>query len=180
MPVVPAPLPYPGTSRRNGPRAGRVTLAAADTSNGEVPGTDEPQEAPMTIRTTRLVAAAALVVALAGCGQEKSTTGTAQDGATKTPEPTRTEQSVGTTDELTAAAIEDLAERLGVDPAEVAVVDVEAVTWSNGAIGCAKPGMSYTEALVEGTRITLAAGGTEYAYHSGHGATPTWCASPTE
>jgi hypothetical protein len=41
------------------------------------------------------------------------------------------------------------------------------VTWNDGSIGCPQPGVSYTQALVEGARVTLLHEGTTYAYHQG-------------
>lgn len=77
-------------------------------------------------------------------------------------------------------SVEDLAATLVVDPAEVEVVSVEDVTWSDGSRGCAEPGMSYTQALVDGSRITLRAGGKTYEYHAGGGRPPERCAKPTQ
>lgn len=77
-------------------------------------------------------------------------------------------------------SVADLATTLGVDPSEVEVVEVEAVTWRNGSRGCAQPGMAYTMALVEGSRITLRAGGRTYEYHSGGSRPPVRCEQPTE
>lgn len=77
-------------------------------------------------------------------------------------------------------AVEDLAATLVVDPAEVEVVSVEEVTWRDGSRGCAEPGMSYTQALVDGSRITLRAGGKTYEYHAGGSRPPERCAKPTQ
>ena len=77
-------------------------------------------------------------------------------------------------------AVDDLATTLGVDAGEVEVVSVEEVTWRDGSRGCAEPGMSYTQALVDGSRITLRAGGRTYEYHSGGGQPPARCDEPTE
>ena len=79
-----------------------------------------------------------------------------------------------------ADAAADLATRLDVDAATIEVVSQEAVTWRDGSLGCAKPGFSYTQALVEGSRITLRADGTDYEYHSGGSGPPFWCEKPTE
>ena len=78
------------------------------------------------------------------------------------------------------SAVTDLATRLGVDPASVEVVSEEAVTWSDGSLGCAKKGMLYTQALIEGSRITLRAEGTDYDYHSGGSGKAFLCEAPTE
>ncbi len=52
---------------------------------------------------------------------------------------------------------------------EINFVSAEAVTWPNGALGCPAEGLSYIEVLVEGSRITLEAGGETYTYHTDGG-----------
>ncbi|MCW2736581.1 MAG: hypothetical protein JWN97_1225 [Nocardioides sp.] len=78
------------------------------------------------------------------------------------------------------AAVADLASALGVDPAEVEVVAVEEVTWRNGSRGCAVPGDMYTQALIDGSRITLRAGEQQFEYHAGGSRPPALCENPTE
>ena len=77
-------------------------------------------------------------------------------------------------------AVDDLAATLGVATDEVEVVSTEEVTWRDGSRGCARPGEMYTQALVDGLRITLRAGGQSYEYHSGGSRPPTLCEKPTE
>lgn len=103
-----------------------------------------------------------------------------------TPPPTSQEHTVPTQptptpatpdSDLVAQAKADLATRLGIDVAQVTVVSSTAVTWPDGSLGCPKPGMFYTQALVDGTRTILEAGGTRYNYHSGGGRAPFLCTS---
>ena len=119
------------------------------------------------------------VVALAGCGEKT--------GENPGSEPTMTasESPPGDPSEtshppVVAEAVADLAQREGVDPGEVALVSQEEVTWRNGSRGCAKPGMAYTQALIDGSRIVLRLDGTDYEYHSGGSRPPFWCEKPTE
>lgn len=78
------------------------------------------------------------------------------------------------------ASVEDLASTLGVDPGDVEVVSVEEVTWRDGSRGCAERGVMYTQALIDGSRITLRVGDTTYEYHSGGSRPPALCDRPTE
>jgi hypothetical protein len=78
---------------------------------------------------------------------------------------------------VVAQAKADLAERLGIDAAQVTVVSSTSVTWPDGSLGCPKPGMHYTQALVEGSRTVLEAGGKQYDYHAGNGRPPFLCTS---
>lgn len=126
-----------------------------------------------TYRTGRITAAVAVLVLLGACGSEQ---------ATPPPEPTAgppatAELPAPGADEPTdpgtnrppevAAAMADLAGHLGIAVEDVTVVSYEDVTWPDGALGCPQPGMSYTQALVPGTRLVLAADGVEYSYHAG-------------
>lgn len=77
-------------------------------------------------------------------------------------------------------AIADLTERAGVPAEEIEVVSQEEVTWSDGSLGCAQKGMSYTQALVDGFRVVLRADGVDYEYHSAGSETPAYCAEPTQ
>lgn len=67
---------------------------------------------------------------------------------------------------LLETAKADLAQRLNIAADQIEVVKVEAVMWSDGSLGCPKPGMNYTQAIVPGFQITLSAGGQEYDYHA--------------
>lgn len=81
--------------------------------------------------------------------------------------------------EATIAAV-DAAERTGVPEEDVEVVSFELVTWSDGALGCPKPGESYTMALVEGYRLVVEADGQELTYHGALGEDPFYCEDPQQ
>ncbi len=115
----------------------------------------------------------------------------AVDVGTAAPSPVATSAPVETMPDggdrsasITQLAIADLAERLGIEGAdEIVVVIAEDVTWRNGSLGCPEPGMSYTQALVDGFRVILEVEGAQYPYHSGRGQAPFLCQgrlSPTE
>lgn len=70
---------------------------------------------------------------------------------------------------LAEGARADLAARLGLAVEAVTIVGVHAVIWPDGSIGCPRPGMVYTQALVEGALIELQAAGARYSYHSARG-----------
>jgi hypothetical protein len=63
--------------------------------------------------------------------------------------------------EIMANLLADAAERTGVDVDDIEVVQAEAVTWSDGSLGCPEPGMVYTQALVDGYHVIVEAGGEE-------------------
>ena len=80
-----------------------------------------------------------------------------------------------TENQLVAYAKEDLAKRLGIPVEEIELVSMEEVTWRDGSLGCPKPGMQYTQALVNGSLIMLSVDEHQYRYHSGRGGTPFLC-----
>lgn len=81
-------------------------------------------------------------------------------------------------DPAVQAAIADLAQRVGVGEQQVTVVSREEVTWPDGSVGCPKPGMMYTQVLVDGSRLVLEVDGKRYHYHA-KGSHPYFhCAKP--
>ena len=79
---------------------------------------------------------------------------------------------------ISGQAIEDLSARLGVPAEDVSLVREDDVTWRDGSLGCPKKDMMYTQALVEGKRIVLQVGSTQYHYHAGSGRPPFYCENP--
>ena len=122
--------------------------------------------------------AAALLCATLGlvsCGTDE----------TATDQPTTGEGDMGESaapagSPTTRKAVADLAGRLDVPEDEVVVDRVEEVTWNDGSLGCAEKGTMYTQALVDGSRITLRAGDRTYEYHAGGGRAPFLCERPTQ
>ena len=55
------------------------------------------------------------------------------------------------------------------------MLSAEAVTWSDGSLGCPQPGMMYTQALVPGYRVRIQAGGQVLDYHAGRSGQPALC-----
>lgn len=70
-----------------------------------------------------------------------------------------------------------LAAELEVDPNDIKLAGIESVTWRSGAMGCPKPGMMYTQALVPGVLIMLTVDGTAYRYHAAPMGEPFYCPS---
>jgi len=77
--------------------------------------------------------------------------------------------------EMIEAALEDAANRSTTAPADIKVISEEAVTWPDGSLGCPKPGMMYTQALVAGYRIVLQADGQTLNYHAMSRGRPLFC-----
>ena len=65
---------------------------------------------------------------------------------------------------LVEPILADARQRSGDASAHVAAA--EAVTWSDGSLGCPQPDRMYTQALVRGWRIRVAAAGQDLDYHA--------------
>jgi hypothetical protein len=124
-----------------------------------------------------LIAPLALVALLAAaCGDD------AGDG--EAVRPTDTQQATTpsgpqpSADDPVSMATSSLAASEGVDPADITLVTHEKLTWRDGSLGCPEPGKMYTQALVDGYRIVLRAGGEEYFYHGAANEPPFRCDDP--
>ena len=136
------------------------------------------------------VAAAWLLCACGGAttGSNDSGADGPEEGAVPVAAPAVENQSVpgtsasalaGLSDAAAAqvrAARDDLADHLGT--ADIELISHENVTWPNGALGCPKPGMMYTQALQPGYRIVLRAAGNTWSYHGRRGGAPGRCERP--
>src|SRR5688500_17904760 len=80
--------------------------------------------------------------------------------------------------DLLAEVISAGASEAGVGADAVDVVIAEAVTWSDGSIGCPEPGMMYTQALVPGYRVVLEADGRELNFHAAQSGDFRFCENP--
>jgi len=65
------------------------------------------------------------------------------------------------------SALDDATRRTGIARSQLELLGAEAVTWSDGSLGCPQPGMMYTQALVPGYRVRIRAGGEVLDYHAG-------------
>jgi len=81
------------------------------------------------------------------------------------------------TDDTLAMIAADAATVAGVDPASVVLVSVKPVTWMDGSLGCPKPGVMYTQAVVPGFRVIVRAGDRKLDYRVGRSGTAKRCDS---
>ena len=77
--------------------------------------------------------------------------------------------------ELMDAILADASSRSATKSA-LTVIRAEAVTWSDGSLGCPEKGMSYTQALVDGYWVVLDSGGLQMDYRAGTGGGFKYCA----
>ena len=105
--------------------------------------------------------------------------GGADDGAPDLEDGADTDGAIapGLQDAVTVA-VADAAGVAGVSEDAIAVLVAETVTWPDGSLGCPEPGMTYTQALVDGYRIDLEVGGARVTYHGALGSPPFRCRDP--
>jgi len=68
--------------------------------------------------------------------------------------------------ELVARVREDVIRSSRADPTTVRLIRDEAVTWSDGSLGCPRPGEFYTQAPVPGFWIVFDVAGRQFDYRS--------------
>jgi hypothetical protein len=82
-------------------------------------------------------------------------------------------------DSILSAARVDLAAKLDVAADSIAVRESAAVVWSDGSLGCPRPGQVYTQALEPGYRIILEYEGRQYDYRATERGYLLLCELPT-
>ncbi|WP_162802010.1 hypothetical protein [Ornithinimicrobium murale] len=145
-------------------------------SETEEPGTDSPSESatqpPADDEETSSDDAKETLVPEEPIEEDKPTAGSSVELPTN-----EVPDDVIAKDEV-QAAITDLAKAQSVEPEAVTVAGYFAVTWSDGSLGCPKPGMSYTMALVDGHLLVLEVDGEQFSYHAGAKPDFNFCADP--
>jgi hypothetical protein len=123
--------------------------------------------------------ALALLLVLTACAQpgaESSTTAASAMTDESVGEPPLSITEVPA--EVLEAIVADAADRAGVEPQDVEITIAEAVTWSDGSLGCPEPGMMYTQALVPGYRVVVEAGGETLNFHAAQSGDFRFCENP--
>ena len=80
--------------------------------------------------------------------------------------------------ELLAEIVGAGAREAGVETDAVDIVVAEAVTWSDGSIGCPEAGMMYTQALVPGYRVVLEVDRQQLNFHAAESGDFRFCENP--
>ena len=82
-----------------------------------------------------------------------------------TPEPT-SEINEATMKAMSELARQKLAEELEISVDQIQVVSADPTYWSDTSLGCPQPGMTYSQIVTPGYRVTLVVGNTLYTYHT--------------
>ena len=65
--------------------------------------------------------------------------------------------------------LKEAAALANLDREQLVIVRAESVVWNDGSLGCPKPGMMYTQALVNGYWVVIEAAGKTYDFRVGSG-----------
>jgi hypothetical protein len=99
------------------------------------------------------------------CACAADAVGPASPAASVTPLPGSAFKTQLTLDGAVQAARADAAQRSGLAPDAFELISAGSVTWADGSLGCAQPGVMYTQALVPGYRVRLRGPAGELDYH---------------
>lgn len=134
-----------------------------------------------------MTAAVAACAAPVGVGNDGSADGTSESTSSR-PLPTSIPDAStsadpmtgGIPDALLADIMADAAERAGLPAGELQVVTAEAVTFSDGSLGCPQPGMAYTQALVDGYHVVIGTPDGELDYRAAQTGGFRFCDNPMD
>ena len=79
-------------------------------------------------------------------------------------EPGSKEEMVGKQEQAVEAAIEALADKMGVSDDQIELVSVESVQFRDSSLGCPQRGMMYLQVITPGYRVLLSLEGQTYDY----------------
>jgi hypothetical protein len=60
----------------------------------------------------------------------------------------------------------DLVKRTGAALETISIIQAQSIVWNDGSLGCAQPGVMYTQAPVNGYWVILDTGGRKYDYRA--------------
>ena len=84
--------------------------------------------------------------------------------------------NAGNSATLETRASSALAAHLNKTAADLTLVQKEATEWSDGSLGCPRPDMMYTQAIVPGYKLTYSDGANTYDVHTDEtGTQAVWC-----
>jgi hypothetical protein len=78
-------------------------------------------------------------------------------------------QTMAAEAEATELAFTTLSQHIGADRKDLVLIHLARFNWPNSALGCPKPGMQYTQAIVPGYLALLKHGDQQYRVHLGNG-----------
>jgi hypothetical protein len=142
--------------------------ACAPASQGELDSSGAESSQPIdkpTGRPTTAAGGSAATVAPAGTvSLGEITPAVTPDGTAQVEMPQPGAPDLGT--RMANVAVQDLAGYLGIDAAEITVVEVLPVEWRDSSLGCPTAGEGYLMVITPGFQVMLEAQGESYEYHT--------------
>jgi len=120
-----------------------------------------------TLRSLLLFGAATILLAACTASGGGASSGSAGEPSVAAPAPSDQPAASGEISlpaEVLDPIVADAATRLSVAPAAISIVSAKAETFSDGSLGCPEMGVMYTQALVDGYHVIVAADGTQLDY----------------
>lgn len=167
-----------GRAESTAPAASFATATAAPQSAEEVvvaTNTPEPADAAAQPTETPETTAAQTTAQPAPSATQRAAAAPPAASPTLRPAPTNLPALVPTPEppivgpvppELLQAIIADLTGRTGANPADVTVIQAEAVEWPDGSLGCPKPGEAYLQVITPGYKVVLELAGKQHDYRA--------------
>jgi hypothetical protein len=157
-----------------------LTLFAAGCgSDAKLTSSTSPSGGAATVASTTGAGTAAAIDTVpatdAGTGPGTGVTSAGGSGGAPSATTPTTGDVDSSLDDDIFTATSDLATKLNIDAATIETLSATTTEWPNGALGCPKPGMSYTQQTVSGAVIVLFAEGKQYSYHEGGSRGPFLC-----
>ena len=84
-------------------------------------------------------------------------------------EKTNNGQIVASEEQATELAFATLSQEIGAEKKDLVLIHIARFNWPDSALGCPKPGMAYTQAIVPGYLALLKHGKNQYRVHIGNG-----------
>lgn len=125
---------------------------------------------PITLLTIILLTACAPTIAPTIAPQPYPASSEVPPASAPAPTPTQPAYPIDTPPTTSTpaqlAAVQALAQLLGIPPEAIQVVSTEEANWPDGCLGVAPPGVMCTAVIVPGFRIVLEAAGQQYEYRT--------------
>jgi hypothetical protein len=168
------------------PKALFALIVAAALAGCAPPAADTPP-APATVPVAAETRPAAMAMAPAPSATApapSATPATAQPLVpTENAEPALTPVALASltpgspAEQRVAQARAHLAQKLGLDPAQISVFSVAEVVWPDSSLGCPQPDVAYLPVLTPGFQILLEAEGTVYTFHTDEAGQAVLCSA---
>ena len=147
-----------------------LVISGCQPESSQLPSSDQQEPAA----TGAAIDVQSVRTVIPEVGATPAPTGTATVIALADDQTSGGEES-GEQPEAVQAARADLARRSGRAPAEIEVVSVSEMEWSDAALGCPLPDITYAQQVTPGYLVMMTLEGEQYEYHTDTGQRTILC-----